>query len=77
VCVATVSNMQHKRCSIFTTNERGNAKIELLSPRCIVTVPQQSLPGTLLASEADATWSGETRPPTHDRTTGRRPSTCA
>jgi hypothetical protein len=31
VRVAMVSNMQHKRCSIFTMDERGNAKIELLS----------------------------------------------
>jgi hypothetical protein len=33
-----------KRCSIFTTEERGNTKIELLSPHCIITVPQWETP---------------------------------
>jgi hypothetical protein len=77
VRVTFISSRQRKRRSIFATDERGNVKIELLSPHCITTLPQWSLPETLLASEADVAWSDESPPPAHDSTVGRRPSSCA
>jgi hypothetical protein len=76
VRVTSVSIRHCKRHSIFATEERGNAKIELLSPRCIAIVPQRLLPGTLLTSEADAAWSGEPPPPARDDTACCRPSSC-
>jgi hypothetical protein len=40
MCMTSISNRQRKRCSIFATEERGNATIELFSPRCIATLQQ-------------------------------------